>query len=183
MDGQTKYVNFFTRKKEYKELSNMANIPVEMTINHETFSFKTGEHAFHFCKYYCVSLKEEDLYKKQKLINYATKFTLNGEFKDKEIKYIKKLGGKKHGFILSTTQQKIWNQVAEEYQKQICKYKFDNNEKIKTLLKKSVNKILIHPTRGKLENNVWAGRWDKTKEQVSGENRLGNIWMDLRKQI
>lgn len=181
--SETKFINFFIRKKDYKELSNMANIPVEITMNNESFSFKTGEHAFHFCKYYHIYIKEEDLNKKQKLKNYAMKFTLNGEFNKEPVKDIKKLGGKKHGFILSMVQQKLWNQVAEDYQKQICKWKFDNYEKIRKLLKETGNKILIHPTRGNLENNVWAGRWDKTKQQLSGENKLGNIWMELRNDL
>lgn len=65
-----------------------------------------------------------------------------------------------------------WHEIKLGVMKEVVKAKFDQNPKLKSLLLKTRNKILI-------EGNTWG---DKYWGQVDGigENHLGIILMELR---
>jgi hypothetical protein len=69
----------------------------------------------------------------------------------------------------------------------ICKWKYANYEEVRNDLKKSENRILIHPAMRcsleKLEKSrIWEGRAKIVDGNVVifGRNLLGNIWMEYR---
>ena len=97
--------------------------------------------------------------------------------------------GVKKRLLLNIEELKYWNIMNEEIQMKICKYKYENDERIKEVLNGSKGRILIHPAlRVSLENvkkRKWEGRdvIDEGKIVVYGSNNLGYIWMKLRDQV
>ena len=186
------FFNFFGRKKEGRELSNFWQAPVDLTIADGDESGKArlyscGEAAFHGSKYLTLYQEiKEDTARKRQLGEYAEKFELRGEFGHLAPNEIKKKGGKR-GLRMTPEEIKIWNLKRLEVQKQICKYKFENDEKVRECLKATGQKILIHPAMRVRESNLhkcyWEGRAVKNERgeiEVKGRNMLGKIWMGMR---
>ena len=129
---------------------------------------------------------KEDTARKRQLGEYAEKFEFRGEFGHLAPNEIKKKGGKR-GLRMTPEEIKIWNVKRLEVQKQICKYKLENDEKVRECLKATGQKILIHPAMRGRESNLhkcyWEGSAVKNERgeiEVKGRNMLGKIWMEMR---
>ncbi len=98
---------------------------------------------------------------------------------------VKKMGGKK-GLLLNGDEIKQWEKISVEVQKEICQWKFNNYEEVREDLKKSADKILVHPamrcSEEKIVDKIWEGRGVicDGKVVILGKNLLGKIWMNLR---
>jgi predicted NAD-dependent protein-ADP-ribosyltransferase YbiA (DUF1768 family) len=174
---------FFYKKNNGCELSNFYEC--DIIINKNIYS--SGELAFHGLKYNIISNKINNKNRKVELINYSIKFQKNEGFDKLSGNKIKSKGGK-NGLKLSIEELQIWYQYRDKIQKQICKYKYENYKNIRNILNDTNSKILIHPALRCSDKNVikqyWTGRIkiidDKIK--IIGHNKLGKIWMDIRKK-
>ncbi len=181
-------VNFFSRKAEYRSLSNFWENEVQITDNEEIRIYESGEHCFHGEKYIQLSKIESiDENRKNILFNYGVKFIKPSIYKT--CTEVKKMGGKK-GLLLNKNELNNWINISCIVQKQICKWKVDNYEQVKNDLLKSGNKILIHPalrcSETKIEQtSIWEGKGvvRDGKIVILGKNKLGNIWMEIRKTL
>jgi len=176
-------VTFFSRKKEYKSLSNFWENDVSIEDGYSKRDYESGEHCFHGEKYTRLGELCEDLDRRKKLLNYGTTFQKPSSYKSGAI--AKRMGGK-NGLLLNSEELKLWITISAEVQYKICKWKFDNYREVKEDLLKSENKILIHPAmrcnQENIVNKLWEGKAviiDK-KIKVLGGNLLGKIWMELR---
>lgn len=184
-----KVATFFSKKVEYNSLSNFWVRDVEICGR----VYESGEHAFHGEKYVFISELlgatefEPDEERIQKLRDYGKKFEKPCIW-GKSGNEIKKMGGKK-GFALTPRELELWSEVAPRIQKMICMYKM-RYEEVKTDLKNSGTKILVHPamrcSEEKVKMRTWEGKaivGEDGEVTVLGGNMLGNIWMDIRKDI
>lgn len=169
------YLKFNSRSKEGKCLSNFSNHHIIIKQKY----FKTGEHCFHYMKYYYCSKKCNNE-KKKKLRNYCKNFT-GKESIYNLAKDAKKAGGKK-GLLLQDNELENWNKnISMKIQKKICNYKLKNYKEIKEILILNKSKILIHQDNFANENTIWGG---KVKNNIIiGKNKLGNIWMNIRDRL
>jgi len=99
------------------------------------------------------------------------------------------MGGKK-GMLLTPMELKLWEEISIDTQYDICEMKIEYYEEVRDDLKKSGDKILIHPAlRCSLERleqtRIWEGKGiiKDGKVVVLGKNKLGNIWMEIRKKL
>jgi predicted NAD-dependent protein-ADP-ribosyltransferase YbiA (DUF1768 family) len=173
-------INFFSGKKEYRSLSNFWEKDV---IVHDRL-YESGEHCFHGEKYIRIS-EHSDTTRKKELIEYGNTFLKPSPYKTGPI--AKKMGGKK-GMLLTTTELKLWESISIHVQYDICNMKLEKYKEVRDDLIKSGDKILIHPAlRCSVEqlerSRVWEGKGiiKDGKVVVLGKNKLGNIWMELRK--
>tara|TARA_Y100001970_G_scaffold294296_1_gene450015 strand:- start:8384 stop:11872 length:3489 start_codon:yes stop_codon:yes gene_type:complete len=179
-----KYLKFYSKSKEGKVLSNFADI--EVVVDGKLYI--TGEHAFHGQKYISASkiysdeiLTRSDDDRRIHLLNYAKKF----EGKDTEFKTAldAKRGGGKRGAKLEDNEIKNWNEKdADEVQKQISLYKYENNLEVRTTLNKYKDSILIHQDNRAKSNTPWGARVKQEQgkeDEIIGHNKLGKIWMRL----
>lgn len=100
---------------------------------------------------------------------------------------VKKMGGKR-GLLLGSEELKYWDRKSIEVQYEICSWKIEYYDEVRGDLLKSRGKILIHPamrcSEEKLEKTrIWEGKAvvRDGKIVVLGKNKLGNIWMELRR--
>ena len=84
----------------------------------------------------------EDKNRKSVLLNYGKMFLKPSEYKTSAC--AKKMGGKK-GLLLNSDELDKWSVISIEVQHMICKWKYANYEEVRNDLKKSENRILIHP--------------------------------------
>ena len=177
------FFNFFSKKKEGRELSNF----YEGVIVLEERTYGSGEAAFHGTKYMKVGDTTDDPTRKQELYEYAKKFELGQEFSSLPENEIKKRGGKgKHGMKLGVNEIKKWEELCLDVQREICKYKYENDDDVRRVLNSTTGKVLIHPAmrcnREKVKSRLWEGRGEICDGNlvVLGGNMLGNIWMEIR---
>jgi len=177
-------INFFSRKKEYRSLSNFWENDIIIIDGGEKRIYESGEHCFHGEKYIRLGLLCEDETRKNVLLDYGSTFMKPSQYKNGA--FAKKMGGKK-GLMLNSIELKLWTGISIGVQHQICMWKVNNYEEVKKDLLKSGNKILIHPamrcSQEKLENSrTWEGKGIVVdgKIVVLGKNLLGNIWMEYR---
>ena len=177
------FFNFFSKKKEGRELSNF----YEGVIVLEERTYGSGEAAFHGSKYMKVGDTTDDPNRKQELYEYAKKFELGQEFSSLPENEIKKRGGKgKHGMKLGVNEIKKWEELCLDVQREICKYKYENDDDVRRVLNSTTGKVLIHPAmrcnREKVKSRLWEGRGEICDGNlvVLGGNMLGNIWMEIR---
>ncbi len=179
-------IYFYARKQKFQSLSNFSPHPIIITDAEQTRKYQTGEHCFHGEKYISVSKQISDPYRKEKLLSYAQKF-LDVSIYDSSI-LAKRAGGKK-GLELNSEELQIWESVNEEVQRKICRYKIQNYPNIKKEILNTKDKILIHPALRvpveKVKNRKWEGRLveENGNKKIIGGNMLGNIWMELRKEL
>ena len=178
------FFNFFSNKKEGRELSNFYEGRIVLDENR---IYGSGEAAFHGSKYMKVGEATHDLNRKQELYEYARKFELGQEFSSLPQNEVKKRGGKgKCGMKLTISEIKKWEEVCLDVQYNICKYKYDNDDDVRRVLNSTIGKVLIHPAmrcnKEKVKNRLWEGRGEicDGKSVVLGGNMLGNIWMKIR---
>ena len=179
--------NFFSKKKEYRSLSNFWETDVVIDDGGEERVYESGEHCFYGEKYIRLGISSRDEWRKQELMDYGATFL-------KPSIYItgadvKKKGGKK-GILLSVKETNEWEKISTEVQMEICRWKVENYEEVINDLFKSENKILIHPAlrcseERLVKNELWGGKGVVIDDKivVLGKNRLGNIWMKLRSEI
>ena len=181
--SESDIINFFSRKKEYRSLSNFWE--KDVIINGRLY--ESGEHCFHGEKYIRISETMNDENRKIKLLEYGNTFLKPSSYKSGTI--AKKMGGKK-GLCLTPSELKLWEEISVDVQHDICEMKIEHYEEVRDDLKKSGDKILIHPAlRCSIEQlertRIWEGKGilKDGKVVVLGKNKLGNIWMELRKKI
>ena len=164
-------IKFYSKSRQYRELSNF--YPLNLTLDRHTFI--SGEHAFHYYKYYLSSTTSKSTRRSKILADYAETFIGNRYSTATEAKQ----AGGKSGLLLFDNEIKTWNTVSERVQKNICQAKIEQHHLIRDLLVETDTGYLLHQeNRGK--NPIWGGRISKTTGQLIGANKLGLIWMDLR---
>lgn len=169
-------INFFSGKKEYRSLSNFWE--GEVHVNGRVYP--TGEHCFHGEKYTRLGELSTEASRRQELLDYGLTFV---EAFPPAV--AKRKGGKK-GLRLTLDELAVWSDISIEVQRSICKWKRDNYEEVRHDLEKSGSHVLIHPALrcsvDKLASRVWEGKGviEDGKVVVLGQNRLGNLWMEIR---
>jgi predicted NAD-dependent protein-ADP-ribosyltransferase YbiA (DUF1768 family) len=172
------YITFQSKKKEFRSLSNFYEFPVTV----HTFNYASGEHAFHGEKFRRLGelAKGE---RKQQLLHAAKEFLVSGSI-DTPLN-AKKQG--RHLVALTEPELVLWDRISMEVQHEICTWKLEHSEQVRTDLIASQGKTLIHSAgRTKLEDmahNKWAGKALEEPGQVVGHNELGKIWMKVRETI
>jgi hypothetical protein len=167
-------INFFSGKKEYRSLSNFWE--GEVRVNGRVYP--TGEHCFHGEKYTLLGERSDEPRRKE-LLDYGRTFT------ESSPAVAKRRGGKR-GLCLTSEELAIWSDLSIEVQRSICKWKRDTYEEVRHDLEKSGTHVLIHPalrcSLDKVSTRVWEGKGviEDGKVVVLGQNRLGNLWMELR---
>jgi predicted NAD-dependent protein-ADP-ribosyltransferase YbiA (DUF1768 family) len=178
-------INFFDKKVEYRSLSNFCEIGVVIVDNNsgEMRAYESGEHCFHGEKYIRLGNLSENETRKSMLLEYGKKFAAPCIYKKGS--EVKKLGGKK-GLLLNDDELELWSRVSMAVQIEICRYKWDHSEEVRSDLVKSKGKMLVHPAMRCSEENLKKKFWEGKGVVVDGEivilgkNRLGNLWMQLR---
>jgi len=181
-------INFFYKKEAYRSLSNFYENDIVIVDKDNKREYESGEHCFHGEKYIRLGNICNNENRKNMLLEYGNKFIKPCIYKN-GLK-VKKMGGKK-GFMLKNDELELWNNISINVQKEICKYKWENVEKVRNDLIKSRGKILVHPalrcSNEKLKYKIWEGKGVvmdcSTSIVILGNNRLGNIWMELRDKV
>lgn len=165
----------FYSKSADKEAAKLSNFLLQVQVGGKMY--KTGEHAFHACKFECVaSLYEDGLDRKQKLLGHAKLIETASTPLD-----AKKLGGRSK-CALTLSELNKWNSASINVQRQICEYKLARYPCIRNTLIGSKDRYILHQeNRGK--KPIWGGRIDKKSKELIGQNILGKIWMELRNTI
>ena len=112
-----------------------------------------------------------------KLISYSKQFRSPTDLTPSQAK----VKGGKNGLKLNQNQLLFWDKtLAMMIQTNICNYKYNNYEQVRNDLLKSNDKVLIHSAR---TLGPWNGRakYNNNELTVLGENKLGKIWMNVRK--
>ena len=192
-------ITFFSGKKEFRSLSNFwekdvivttithvntqVNTHVSTHVNTDTREYESGEHCFHGEKYIRLGRLSEDKKRKKELIFYGLTFLKPSKYKT--CADAKKKGGKS-GLLLLPDELALWDSLSIEVQIDICEYKYKTYEEVREDLKKSENKILIHPalrtSEEKVKSRIWEGKAiiKDGHIHILGKNRLGSIWMEVR---
>jgi predicted NAD-dependent protein-ADP-ribosyltransferase YbiA (DUF1768 family) len=177
-------INFYSRKKEYRSLSNFWENDIVIIDSDIKRIYESGEHCFHGEKYIRLGELCENESRKKVLLDYGNTFTKPSQYKTGAI--AKKMGGKK-GLLLNSIELKLWTTISIDVQHEICRWKVNNYEEVRKDLLKSGTKILIHPalrcSQTKLETTrVWEGKGSIIDGNlvVLGNNLLGKIWMEYR---
>ena len=169
-------INFFSRKQEFRSLSNFWEGDVQVAIR----LYESGEHCFHGEKYYRLADLSTDLLRKALLLDYSRVFMKPSYRSAAEAKTL----GSAKGLRLTSEELTQWSRISVEVQKEICRWKLENYKEVREDLVKSGTKILIHPALrcSHIELRVWEGKalLKNGELVVLGQNLLGKIWMDLR---
>ena len=179
-------ITFFSKKEEYKSLSNYWECDVSIKYFDEIFLYESGEHCFHGEKYRRIGNLCKNENRKKQLLDYASNFIKPSNYKTPN--EAKKRGGKK-GLLLTNEELKLWNSISIDVQREICAWKFEHYKEVRNDLKKSGNKILVHPalraSEDKLNDRIWEGKAivKNGKVEILGRNLLGILWMELRSNI
>lgn len=161
-------VTFFSRKKEYQSLSNFSDHPV---VLNET-KYYCGEVCFQAQKFIQVAHSSSEP-RRGELLEWARKISVKTD-----ANVARKMGRQ---FVLTPVELSIWNKASIHVQVAICRYKFENYEDVRADLRKSGDKILIHPCRCNdeaIKSRTWEGRL--IEDVVVGGNMLGKLWMEFR---
>jgi len=178
---------FFFKKKDLQSLSNFSAYPVVIEEDGEERYYKTGEHCFHGEKYIRLAKHpfcEEEV--KDALLAYGDKFV--GEDVTFDAAKAKSKGGKS-GMELSPDQLNLWKTLSVIVQYEICRYKVAHYDQVKDDLCSTGEKLLVHPAMRcsdeKMETRIWEGRVKivNGKIKVLGKNKLGEIWINVRKEV
>mgnify|MGYP003349247595 FL=1 len=168
-----KHVNFFSRKKELLSLSNFWLSDIKVKYMNSYITYPSGEHCFHGEKFRILGTLDND----PKLIAYSKQFRSPTDLTPSQAK----VKGGKNGLKLNQNQLLFLDKtLAMMIQTNICNYKFNNYQQVRNDLLNSNDKILIHSAR---TLGPWNGRakYENNELTVLGENKLGEIWMNLRK--
>jgi hypothetical protein len=180
---EERVVNFFSGKNEYRSLSNFWECEVVVSVGGVVRVYESGEHCFHGEKYIRNGVECGDEVRRMELLEYGERFL-------KPSRYLsgaeaKKAGGKK-GLCLNSAELSKWSEMSIGVQEEICKYKMEVYEDVRSDLERSEGKCLVHPalrcSEAKLLSRVWEGKGVVVDGEVVviGRNMLGNIWMGIR---
>ena len=188
---------FSSRKKTHMgELSNFYNTNV--LVDHGSVGgvreYLSGEAAFHGSKFRTAATAHPSgSARGAELRAYGRKFEADGGFEELSGAELKSKGGKtkKNGFKLDERERAAWSAKCAEVQRQICQYKFDNDEAVRACLISSGQKILVHSAYrtglAKVSECFWEGKAvlkeDGITVEVLGRNELGKIWMEIREKM
>ena len=167
------HINFFSRKKELLSLSNFWLSDIKVKYMNSYITYPSGEHCFHGEKFRILGTLDNE----PNLILYSKQFRSPTDLTPSQAK----VKGGKNGLKLNQNQLLFWDKtLAMMIQTNICIYKFNNYQQVRNDLLKSNDKILIHSAR---TLGPWNGRatYNNNKLTVLGENKLGEIWMNVRK--
>ena len=167
------HVNFFSRKKELLSLSNFWLSDIKVKYMNSYITYPSGEHCFHGEKFRILGTLDNE----PKLISYSKQFRSPTDLTPSQAK----VKGGKNGLKLNQNQLLFWDKtLAMMIQTNICNYKYNNYEQVRNDLLKSNDKVLIHSAR---TLGPWNGRakYNNNELTVLGENKLGKIWMNVRK--
>ena len=176
-------ITFFSGKTEFRSLSNFWEHPVIVGDKKDKREYETGEHCFHGEKYIRIGRISQDPNRKRELIRYGLTFIKPSKYKTTAD--AKKKGGKS-GLMLTSTELEDWAILSIHVQYDISKYKFDTYEEVKEDLKRSKDKILVHPALRMNEEKVSKRTWEgkaivkEGKIEIIGKNMLGYTWMEIR---
>ena len=162
-------VNFFSRKKDYRSLSNFWEHPVIL----DDTKYYSGEVCFQAQKFIQVA-HSANCVRQRELLDWARKISVKTDSN-----LARKMGRQ---FILTPEELEIWSKMCIHVQTRICRYKFEHEEEVRTDLRKSGSLVLIHPARcsdEKMKGHLWEGRMTP-QGKVLGGNMLGKIWMEFR---
>jgi len=179
-------ITFWSGKKEYKSLSNFWECEVVIIDDGIQYMYNSGEHCFHGEKYRKIGKLCEDIDRMNQLLEYSKLFLKDGKFPT-ALK-AKSAGGKK-GLELKKNELDLWSKICLDVQYNICNYKFDNYEEVRTDLKKSIGSLLIHSasrcSEKQYEKQFWAGKLVERDgiKIVIGGNKLGECWMEIRDRM
>ena len=180
-------IHFFDKKVEYRSLSNFWECDIVIVDEDGTKrEYESGEHCFHGEKYVRLGKLCEEEGRKRVLLEYGRKFVKGVCVKKGGD--VKKMGGKK-GLSLTEKELSCWWEISLDVQKEISRYKVDNYEEVKRDLIKSKGKILVHPalrcSEEKVKSRIWEGKGvvRDGKIEILGNNKLGNVWMELREEV
>tara|TARA_Y100000389_G_C17422130_1_gene497347 strand:- start:1277 stop:1654 length:378 start_codon:yes stop_codon:yes gene_type:complete len=116
--------------------------------------------------------------RKIELALYASKF-VGTEPKYKTALDAKRAGGKK-GKALDDSEIVQWNSLSMSSQHKICISRLSSSVELQNILKRTGSKYLLHQeNRG--QTPIWGGRIDKNTGELIGQNKLGIVWMTVRK--
>jgi predicted NAD-dependent protein-ADP-ribosyltransferase YbiA (DUF1768 family) len=179
-------INFFNAKTEYRSLSNFWENDVIIVDNGEIREYESGEHCFHGEKYIRLGKFSNNKTRKNALLEYGKKFIKPCIYKKGA--EVKKLGGTK-GLLLNNDELELWNNESMAVQKEICRYKWEHVEEVRSDLVKSKGKLLVHPamrcSEEKIKKKFWEGKGVIMNDEIVilGKNQLGNLWMELRDKV
>jgi predicted NAD-dependent protein-ADP-ribosyltransferase YbiA (DUF1768 family) len=182
-------INFFSKKTECRSLSNFweCDIVIRNGENRIGLLYESGEHAFQGEKYLLLSKLTTNNERKKQLLDHGITFVSPSDYKT-ALK-AKQMGGKK-GLRLMDRELNQWTDLCVSVQYKISRYKIETYDEVKNDLHNSKGKLLVHPamrcSEGKAYGCFWEGRavvHDGQTVSVIGENKLGEIWMDLRKSL
>lgn len=171
-------IHFFSGKKAYRSLSNFWE--QEVVVDGRTY--ESGEHAFHGEKYTRLAEGCEPERMKQ-LLDYGQTFLKPSPYTTGAL--AKRAGGKK-GLRLTPEELSRWYGLSLEVQRSICLWKRDHDEEVREDLRKSGTQLLVHPalrcSEEKVKDRIWEGKGVVVDGQtvILGQNRLGNLWMEIR---
>lgn len=186
----SKTESFWSKKKHLKELSNFYVAKVDLGSGR---IYTSGEAAFHGAKFRIAAISQTPgSARRAELMAYGRKFEDDCDFEGLTPAQMKSKGGKskKNGLELDASELAIWSANCMEVQRQICQYKFDNDEAVRSSLISSGQKILVHLANRtpleKVPSCFWEGKAvlkdDGITVDVLGGNVLGKIWMEIREE-
>lgn len=173
----TEAIRFYTGYKQYGKFSNYYVIKGGFSWRNHTF--ESAEHAFQFAKFYYNGASKDSLEYAQ-IIRDATTPNKARILGIQQIKggypWVKELNMIIDKYIkLGVKIDPNWNNLRYSIMKSILEQKFSQNTVCKNLLLSTGNKILIEHTP---RDKYWGDGGDG-----SGENKLGEILMNVRKEI
>ncbi len=160
-----KFITFFSKKAEYRSLSNFYECEVEI----DGVKYPSGENAFQSQKFLTAAATCDDPARAEILRAHAKKLT--DAFNPKQMsKYV----------TLKESELEAWRSRSVAVQTAICEYKYKTNETVARDLIASGDATLVHPGMRKKITALtcWEGR--VVGDKVVGENLLGKIWMSIR---
>jgi hypothetical protein len=179
-------VTFSSKKNKYKSLSNFWEADVSIVNNHDGSVIRTyssGEHCFHGEKYIRVGELCDDDLRKRQLMEYGQTF-LKPSIYETAVE-AKRRGGKK-GLLLSEAEIETWLRLCIDVQREICRWKYNNDICVRNDLRDSGAKPLVHSAmrcrKEDLHKKFWEGKAFIEDDEIVilGKNMLGNIWMEFR---
>jgi len=175
-------VTFHSKKLDYNSLSNFWEKDVSIKCGNYTRVYQSGEHCYQGEKYFRIAEELNDPVVQKRLFDYGKTFLKPSVYKSALEAFV---GGTK-GLILNQNQLKLWHYLRIEVQYDICRWKFANDDQVKTDLLSTGNKVLVHSNPmcpdNKIVDRFWDGKvvMENEKIKILGTNRLGTIWMELR---
>jgi predicted NAD-dependent protein-ADP-ribosyltransferase YbiA (DUF1768 family) len=188
---------FSSKKKILGELSNFYNTTVIVdhgSVGGGVREYLSGEAAFHGSKFRSAAMAHQSgSARGAELRAHGRKFESDGGFEDLSAADLKSKGGKtkKNGFELDERERAAWSAKCIDVQREICQFKFDNDEAVRACLISSGQKILVHSAYrtglAKIRECFWEGKAvlkeDGITVEVLGRNELGKIWMEIRDRM